>query len=405
MRFRDFESHIAGWWNAYLGTAHRLKRDGGLRSPPGTNVYFPSLLLVTKTPRHYVAELAGARPGFQGLSVKRQRAASVDEYLGQFQSDDHEALFELNGARHGFLSLTLAQDVTVDEVEERFPFVGMYPSVLHRIGGRGSPILFGPKFRSCMFDNCMILNQLGGIFRVKHLLNCVVVSHGVIRSSLDEWLQESARDQRILGVHTCGAGREEALVKAAQFASLYLSASSRETTIGEFLRDHPDVVEGATDAPRFIYEPYLRWVDGPSDNEDEAINPDLLVQRPSGDWDIYDLKTAVLTRKSITKGRRRRRRFIDYVEEGIAQLAHYREYFSFEANRAHALERYGADVRAPRLVLVVGNLDNAREGEIREASRRLGEISLIDFDTFSQLFLIAASGLGGDADADRTAPN
>jgi hypothetical protein len=111
-----------------------------------------------------------------------------------------------------------------------------------------------------------------------------------------------------------------------------------------------------------------------------------MVQRDDGFFDIYDLKTAAPNRKSITKGKRNRRRFIDYVEEGIAQLAHYEEYFRYDENCKFAFENYGIKVSNPNLYLVAGNLENANEQQLDEACRKLKNIKVIDYDTLSGMF-------------------
>jgi hypothetical protein len=118
-----------------------------------------------------------------------------------------------------------------------------------------------------------------------------------------------------------------------------------------------------------------------------------MAQREDGFFDIYDLKTAALDRMRITKGEQRRRRFIDYIEEGIAQLAHYREYFTFEGNCQIAEKKYGIKVRNPRLTLIAGNIENADVREVTEACRRYPEIALLDYDTLAQLFF----GVSADA--------
>jgi len=402
MKWDEFVATTERYWGKYLARIDKLWRAGRIDAGDGTNL-FPSMLLCTRTPRHYIAELVGAREGFSELAVKRQRIASAEDYFGQFRGAESDPAILLRAARNTFGMLTLSQDITFDQVRARFPFADLYPTKIRRSGGRGSPVAFGPGFQSCMFDNCMILNQLGEVFRAKHILNAIVVSHSVSGSELQEWLGEVQADSRVVGVHTCGPGLGEVLATAAQFSALYLSSSVRETTLGEFLRDHPRVLEEAARALRFVYEPYLEWVEAPEGNEDTAINPDLLVQRDDGDWDIYDLKTALLDQQTITKGGRRRRRFVDTVEEGIAQLAHYREYFSYPDNRARTVQKYDAHVKAPRLVLVVGTLENVRAEEVREASRRLGEVSVIDFDSLMQLFVVAAAGHdGGDSTSTKS---
>jgi hypothetical protein len=101
---------------------------------------------------------------------------------------------------------------------------------------------------------------------------------------------------------------------------------------------------------------------------------------------IYDLKTAALNKQSLTKGKRSRRRFIDYVNEGIAQLANYKEYFKFPQNQELAWEKYKVKVKTPNLVLVVGSFENANKEEIDEACLPFKNITIIDYDTFYATF-------------------
>ena len=194
----------------------------------------------------------------------------------------------------------------------------------------------------------------------------------------------------VLGVHTLQAGLEADCAVAGQFQNFYLSPGLRETTIGSFLKSHEGILKRAFSARKCIHEPFLRWIDQSSPFPRENINPDLLLEREDGHFDIYDLKTAALHRDSLTKGETKRRRFIDYVQEGIAQLANYEEYFSSPQNREYAKTHYNVSVSEPKMTLVVGNYDNADETEIVEASRMLRDrFSIIDYDTVTQLFLSA----------------
>src|SRR5207248_10770483 len=91
--------------------------------------------------------------------------------------------------------------------------------------------------------------------------------------------------------------------------------------------------------------------------------------------------------KSITKGTHKRRRFIDYVNEGIAQLNNYRDYFSYEMNRNHAFSKYKIKVQEPKLYLIVGSYDNVNDAEVREACRsHRDDLAIIDYDTLNSLF-------------------
>jgi hypothetical protein len=95
-----------------------------------------------------------------------------------------------------------------------------------------------------------------------------------------------------------------------------------------------------------------------------------------------------LDTSSVTRDEHSRRRFIDVVAEGVAQLANYEDYFKHEANRRFADEKYGAKVDNPTLYLIVGNYENSSGEEIEEASRSLkSNYRIIDYDTLNAMFL------------------
>jgi hypothetical protein len=150
------------------------------------------------------------------------------------------------------------------------------------------------------------------------------------------------------------------------------------------------MLRNALGATNHYYEPMLPWVVKPAGVDREAINPDMLLQRPDGFWDIVDFKTAALDRKNLTKGGHARRRFIDYVYEGLARLANYAEYFSFPANAAFAHQKYGVQVSAPRLILIVGSIENCDPSEIQQALRAHPNAQLFDYDTLLRAYIASA---------------
>jgi hypothetical protein len=294
--------------------------------------------------------------------------------------------------------LTFCGDTDVNDISKRFPFVELFPSILKRSQGAGGLFGFGKRFRSVAFHNCVIINGLGAAIRVKHILDTTIVSRSFKLAEYQNWLSDILNlgpRQEIVGVHTSEPGQGESIVVAGQFANMFSTHNLRETTIGEFLRSHPTILKQALGTKQFIYEPLFKWLDGPAGG-DHAINPDLMIQRADGKWDIYDLKTSALSKNSITKGPRRRRRFIDYVEEGVAQLAHYEEYFQYAKNAEYAFDKYGVVVDKPNLVLVVGTFESVDPIAVKEASRRLRNISIIDYDSLLQLFLTHARGAMND---------
>jgi hypothetical protein len=388
MRFERFVEITQHTWHAYLKhIAHAGAR--GLLDSGGGSVLYPTHLICTNIGSYFVAELIGASRTYEGLLLKRHKEKSIDRYLNQFNTDASISAITLDAAYQSIRNLLIAHSTDLDEIRKRFPFVDRHESRLMRMDGSGAVIGFGEDFHSARIDNCLLVNTYVGAVRVKHVLHMTILTQGVSDDEYAGWRQESFRDVMVRGIHTVAHEKEEAHALAAQFASIFLFQGLRETTIGDFLRGHPEILRRALGTRKFIYEPYLPWIEGPPENSDVAINPDLLIERNDGYYDIYDLKTALLDKVSITKDERRRRRFIDCVNGGVAQLSHYAEYFTYPANQQLARDKYGIEVKDPSLILVVGNFDNANPSEVQEACRPLSgsRTTVIDYDTLLQLFV------------------
>jgi hypothetical protein len=179
----------------------------------------------------------------------------------------------------------------------------------------------------------------------------------------------------------------EAMTVASQFQNFYLSPGVHETTIGEFISHHPNLICKALSCQDFLYEKSFRWIKARYTMNEEYINPDLLLRRNDGSYDICDIKTAAFSYKSITSKSSSRRKFIEYVYDGIAQLHTYREYFRIPENAEHALDAHGVIVNDPRLILVVGTWENVTPDEVAQAAELHPDITIIDYDTLCQLYL------------------
>lgn len=385
MLFDKFVEETKAWWSAYLYAVLKAQREGNLEIR-GSKVLYPNILLVTKCSGYYVAELAGATEIFKGLSVKRHEEKSIYRYLSQFDDSEPDPLFRLDAACHGFRFLGLAHDADFVEVTNRFPHVELYGSKINRVGGHGSTIAFGDNFVSCIIENSVLINRKESVFRCKSILSASIVRSTISKSDLLDLFTHTIRDNEVKGVHTVGE-QGHRLVVGGQLQSMVLFPNLRETTIGEFIKLHPEVIKSAFKSDHFEYEPYLEWLEHDGTCVDKAIDPDLLVKRIDGYYDIYDLKTGALDRRSLTKAGRSRRRFIDYVEEGISQLANYREYFEYPRNAEYAKDKYGIEVKDPRLVLVVGNWENVDIDEVNQACRKYHNVQVIDYDTLCQMFI------------------
>ena len=386
MLFNKYILEVKNIFENYFEYVLEMQKNGNLESNGGS-VLYPNILLVTNCSGFYVAELVGAVKKYSGLIVKIHKEKSIYRYLSQFDDSEPDSCVHLDGKESSFRFLCLAQDADFKAVEERFPSIELYGSKLNRTGGKGSVISFGPNFESCSIENCVLVNRLDNLYRCKNILAVYIFKSSITKPKLINFFSRALGEKEVRGVHTIQGQVEEQLIIAGQLQSMYLLPGLHETTIGEFLKLHPEIIKKAFKTERFEYEPYLKWLEHDGTCEDIAINPDLLIKRSDGYYDIYDLKTAALAKKNVTKGGRKRRRFIDYVEEGVAQLVNYEEYFTYPKNAIHAKKKYGIEVEKPKLVLVVGSWENSSPEEVNQARRRYAGIEIIDYDTFCQLFI------------------
>jgi len=167
---------------------------------------------------------------------------------------------------------------------------------------------------------------------------------------------------------------------------VHLSNGVSETTIGFLLNSHPEIFKGAFKTEQFIYEATLDWQEHSGAICKSSIRPDFFIKRKDGYFDILDLKLAKIDRKSLTKGKDLRKKFVDYVYEGISQLVNYEAYFNFEKNAAYAWKKFGIKINNPRLILVVGNDENLPVEEAEKALKLHPNITIVDYDTLISLF-------------------
>lgn len=385
MLFEKFVDETKLWWSTYFRDVMKAQLEGRIDSKNG-KIFYPNILLVTNCSGYYVAEFIGASEKFESFSVKIHKEKSIYRYLSQFDDEEPDPAITLQGANSIIRFLCLAHDADFESIKERFPQIDLYGSKLNRVGGRGSTLGFNENFVSCIIENCLLVNKSESIFRCKSILSASIVKSSVSKIQLIDLFTSTTHENDIKGIYTV-ADADAKLVIGKQLQSMFLFPNLRETTIGEFIIRHPDIVKKAFKTNHFEYEPYLEWVQHDGTCEDKAINPDLLIKREDGFYDIYDLKTALLDRKKITKADRKRRQFIDYVGQGICQLANYREYFEYPENAALAKLKYGIEVNDPKLVLIVGSWENVDTDEVNQACRQYKNVSVVDYDTLCHMFL------------------
>lgn len=362
-------------------------------------VLYPNILLFTQTDDHFIFELIGCSKRYNGLKIKHHTCKNTNDYLYQFESEYNDCkrgkpIFFLNSKNVGLKRLKMSRLSDFKSLTERFGFIDRLTSELIMMDEHeGTLMEFGNDFKSCYIEDCLVINKSQEAYRVKDILCMGIVSKNHLKDDYINELTQKLIDNPtstddLFGIHFCDREIVHNMLLAGQFANMFLVPGIHETTIGEFLNRNPSFIKSALSHQDFLYEKEFPWLEGNDFTDEKFINPDLMLKRIDGFYDICDLKTPKLNKNSLTKGEHKRRRFMDYVGEGIAQLANYEEYFTFSKNKIYADLEFGVKVHNPILYLIVGNYENMKKQEVKEACRHLkNQYRIIDFDTLHALFL------------------
>lgn len=387
MLFEKFQDLTLKFWDDYFKKIRTAQAAGQLDAKGGF-VLYPNILLVTNCGNYYITELMGASRVYSGLRLRVHKEKSIQRYIGQFDkfAPDSKPFMTFDEYGGGINSMLIGTEGDTQSVLDRFPFIELYKTNIKNINKTGCLLGFSDNFISCSIRNSALINKSEQIIRVKNILTMYIFKKGITTTQVLNEYNNFGRDNYVQGVHTVMSDSDERAIIASQLQNAYLFQGLRETTIGEFIKLHPDIIKKAFKTDHFLYEPSFKWLEHDGSCQDSMINPDLLIRRSDGTYDIYDLKTSLLNKLTLTSTERRRRQFIHTVRDGIAQLGNYREYFSYPKNAKHAFEKYGVVISNPGLVLVVGNLDNYNATEVDQALRTMPGIKVINYDTLCFMF-------------------
>jgi hypothetical protein len=395
MNFSQFSHTSAAFWNEYLATIQSAVLSGQTSTTVTDGVpSFPQSLVVTSLPDHFAMELVGGRSSHRPLRVLKRTLDDPDLYFGQFtQTSGAPAMVNIvEGSNQVLSTLALVTPNTQTELDRRFP--GVSDLFLSRlVFVMAEPVIalrVGPNADFVTLEHVLLANSWSGLVRIRHINLVILIKKSTTISDWKQYLTDSysvTDHVDIHGMQMLPRGVVRSTHLAAQFANLFLMDRLHETSLGTFIEQHREILLKALHATDLIPHPLLEWQVISRDPEEHSIIPDLLLQRPDGFWDIWDLKLPLLGRRDLTTGARNRRRFVNPIEDGIAQLAHYRQFLEVPENRTHLEEKYGAKLSEPRYGLIVGNYENVDANRIAEASRRLDHFEMIDYDSILQLYL------------------
>lgn len=378
-------------WEKYLTKISKLKLQNG-------SILFPNLILVTEVDNYFIIELLGSTPVYNGLKLKKNTAENVNSYLYHFNYSKHDfepaASNELNLT--SISGMSIGSSIPEKILKERFFFQNRWGSKLIAGNGLASMDMFNFGKRNYLeFNDVCIVNKLQEIYRLKSINHLHIISKHIPKEvykkfliqNLFKELKPTFSQYDIKGVLFSMPDNIDVDVIYSQFLNIYSFQKLRETTIGDFLNENPIILQNAFQSSNIIYEPELEWLEGNPDDDEVSINPDFLIKREDGYYDIFDLKLPYWDKQKLTKGKHRRRSFLQIVDEAIAQLANYEDYFNYEENRSLAKKKYNVEINNPQLIIVIGNYSNYDKNEIKEASRKLKDnFLIIDYDTLNLKF-------------------
>lgn len=98
--------------------------------------------------------------------------------------------------------------------------------------------------------------------RIRHIRLSLIVAKECATEALETYMDglfSTLPGQTAVGFAFLSRGESEIVHRAAQFANLFLMGKLHETSIGNFLRDHEDIIIAALNARAIVTEPYIEW--------------------------------------------------------------------------------------------------------------------------------------------------
>ncbi|HBR7910641.1 TPA: hypothetical protein L9425_003748 [Klebsiella pneumoniae] len=345
-------------------------------------IYYPTTLLCVESDDKALSfELLGLTPVRVNLKIKKRTNISLEQLTQIDKGENGGVPLIVINDRNIISELSFSDKEAGDLLKiQGHVIADDYSSGI--ICNQNSYLIgFNDDSKSCMVSECVMAYVNNNILRVRYIYKLFLFSVCLTEKELLDKLDYFIGQEVVFGAQVFPHEKYLCWVKASHLINLVLNDQIHETTIGDYINDHPDILLDALGYKGFVYEPNLEWIEKTDDNPDLYINPDALLEREDGCYDICDFKKGLVKKKSVTKGERRRRRFIDGVGEGLAQLDNYEEYFTYPLNAKHALEKYGVRVNSPKKILIVGNHENTNSVEVAQALRGRTDTVVIDYDS------------------------
>ncbi|MFH1298633.1 MAG: hypothetical protein ABII07_02300 [Patescibacteria group bacterium] len=367
METKIFISTITQWFESWFNDIHSKLKTGNLKIDGVFS--FPSFLRVGESPHHYITELCGAKEIRQTekYSINSPKSAEKVPNVASFLNpgfkvaSNASSLISVNAIENSFVNLTLASQFSAEEFSKTFN-IQLNSSTIKAGFDKAIPISVTKKANKLLLREIDLVRTDGLEIFFKRIFTALVVKKDIEYKQLIDWLDalvsrsiNTPMRPDIFGLNLgYGASDESFSINLLGLAN----QTTNEKVIDRFIADQKECFAISLGYKNAISQPTLKLIDSEGlDSEGKFLQPDYLMEKENGTYDIIDLKKALVP--SVTVGKPTRLRFSAYVSELIGQLQGYRRYFELDKNSKWAKNNLGIRTdQNLRLIGIVGNHNN-----------------------------------------------
>ncbi len=371
MNFGEFCSTVKKFFEESLQNVNEEIRNGNIKIK--VDYSFPSYLRIGESPQHWMAELTGASEminvnnyGLEAPNVSEKHENTSAFFNPGLDIEDSmkpvSNIVAVKGV--GFVNLCVATNYDYTAFKK---FINLETSSTEvRLDSAEVPITIQPDCKTIFFYNVDLIRTENFKLFFKSIPTAIAVKKNITRNELKQFLKQlvnklfKSRPPTIFGINIGYSYSSE------KFARDLLSLTNQpinEPIIDGFIQKHLKFFTKGLGYQRGLSQTELKILEGDFGDK-ECLKPDYLMLRNDGFYDILDLKTSALKKKSITIGDTSRMRFNAYVSELISQLVGYERYFKLEKNYKWVLKKYGIKIRNPKLIGIVGSFQNFDRSQV-----------------------------------------
>jgi hypothetical protein len=367
---------------------------------------YSNTIRLGETSTQWIVELLGSASFNRKYKFKitpptsTERVDTVDDFVNigyRNKKREYPPIIDIGGHDNAIESLTLATPYDKKMFEQKLNF-NLNRSQLNTTYDTDTLLKISPSADRFILKDIDLIQSNGILLFFKRITAILIVQKRTGLQDYSKWLEMEWVKRRLTLKPDLGiiVGQGTNIDKFALDLSGLSSQNISENVIDSFIRNHKDYFCKALGHIDAVPQLRLPLVNKKGfDNKDQYLQPDYLLKRTDGYYDILDLKTSLLKEKSLVKGKKKRIMFKDYVDELISQLVGYKRYFNDPAHVKLAKER-GIEVYDPKLYGIIGNHNNFIVDDVQLAMEPYKDnIILLGYN--SVVDLLKAGGLSGRA--------